>query len=314
MTGTPSGRSSSLAVVVLNWNNAPDTVECLESLARAGDSVTRIVVDNGSSDGSATAIRASGLADVVLVNDENLGYSGGNNVGISHALAAGFDYVAVLNNDTVVPAEMFVRLLSHLTTSTDRGAAAISPVIVYNDDPDRVWFAGGIIDRGWPRHLQAGEYDLDLGQTQETQTLTGCCILASREVWQQVGLFDPRLFVYFEDSDWSMRARRLGVRLVVATDVHLRHKVSRSFRAPATSLLGSYYFARNGMRFSLRHFPRRTPRFIKEWLLRPTLRALLRRPGATPILFTWLGAFATVNPRQRRAPRTVEAIAERRSR
>src|SRR5690349_1191981 len=95
----PSVVTSSVGIVVLNWNNADDTIACLKSLRNSTVSVTAIVVDNGSTDGSAEAIEASGLADVFLRTGANLGYAGGNNAGLRQALDAGHATVMVLNND-----------------------------------------------------------------------------------------------------------------------------------------------------------------------------------------------------------------------
>jgi len=110
---------------------------------------------------------------------ENLGYAGGNGVGLEAALGWGSSYVVVLNNDTIVPPGTLSRLANHLESNP--GLVAVSPVITYFDRPRETWFAGGIVDRNRPRHLQPSELAPDHTSLRETALLTGCRIAASRE-------------------------------------------------------------------------------------------------------------------------------------
>jgi GT2 family glycosyltransferase len=296
--------ATDFAVVVLNWNNAEDTLECLTSLRQSTSPLDVIVVDNGSTDGSAETIDASGLADTLIRTGANLGYSGGNNIGLRHAIDRGNDFVCVLNNDTLAEPETFANLREHLK---DRPAdIAVSPTIHYADDQDKIWFAGGTVDRGWPRHLQPPELPISEASLKGSELLTGCCIVARREVWERVGLFDDRYFLIFEDSDWSMRARKAGIDLMISRDGRLLHKVSRSFRDTAPNLLGTFYFTRNGMRFEWDHFRRFLPRFINQWVLRPTLRDLLHRKPLQAHLFAFFGAASFLVSQSGTAPLLVQ--------
>jgi GT2 family glycosyltransferase len=261
-----------VAVVVLNWNNAEDTLACLHSLCRSTVRADAIVVDNGSTDGSLQRIKDSGLAHQVVQTGQNLGYAGGNNMGLRRALTSGYEYVVVLNNDTVVSPGMLAQLMTHLDDLGDR--AALTPRILYHGE-SRPWFAGGVIDRGWPRHLRPEELPAQRPTLADTEIITGCCIAAKASVWRQVGLFDERYFLIFEDSDWSMRARRRGVRLIVVNDATLEHRVSRSFRPGATALLGTFYYVRNGLRFHLRWQTRHAFRFCRARVIRPVVRAVV---------------------------------------
>ena len=111
------GRKPSIAVVVLNWNGAADTIECLRSLKDSATPIHTIVVDNGSTDASVQQITASGLADVVVENDSNLGYAEGNNVGLRLAINERFSIVAVMNNDAVFRIRGNGELIGTLTIS-----------------------------------------------------------------------------------------------------------------------------------------------------------------------------------------------------
>lgn len=309
-----SSVGAEIAVVVLNWNGIADTTACLTSLRESTVSVHSIVVDNGSGGDDVALLKESGLADAVLEAGDNLGYAAGNNLGLMYALNEGFAVVGVLNNDTIVDPDAIRSLTAHLPAA---GGAhiAVSPDIRYFDDPSRSWFAGGVVDRGWPRHLQESEIaEPSFGPLRDSDILTGCCILARADTWRLVGLFDNGYFLIFEDSDWSARANQRGVRLVVATDATITHKVSQSFTAGPSSLLGHYYFARNGLRFDWIHARRHLPRFALQWVLRPTISAALRRRQQRGLAFSWLGALAFLVGQAGRAPRLVERLAYRRTR
>jgi GT2 family glycosyltransferase len=307
----PSGLSkrsyADVAVVVLNWNGASDTLECLRSLRQSRLSVHAIVVDNGSTDDSVEEITASGLAGSVIETGENLGFAEGNNVGVRLALEQRFPVIAVLNNDTIVEADSFEALVRHFTRLEYR---ALSPDIRYFDAPSQSWFAGGVLDNGWPRHLQPSELVASDGPLRPSDCLSGCCIVAQSETWKRVGLFDPDYFLIFEDSDWSLRARHNDVNLYVVTDSIIRHKISRSHALGRVSLLSNFYFVRNGLAFETRYFKRHIPRFVGQWLVRPSITALARRMGRRAIAFRWLGALAFAVRLRGRAPQVVERLAE----
>jgi len=296
-----------LVVVVVNWNGADDTIACLRSLRTATATPHTIVVDNGSTDDSVRRVRASGLADDLVENRTNLGFAGGNNVGLRLALERGFKAIAVLNNDTLVEADTLELLLGPLAAG---GQVAVSPDIRYFDRPDQSWFAGGIVDQGWPRHLQPSELAGAPNGLRSTALLTGCCIVARRETWEHVGLFDESYFLIFEDSDWSMRALRNGVALYVVTDSRIRHRVSSSFEDGPTSLLGSFYFVRNGLRFERHYFPRLLGRFAFRWLVRPA-PGLARAGRFGELAFRWLGAAAFAIGQKGSAPSVASELARR---
>ena len=237
-----------LAIIVLNYNGCEDTLACLTSLS--GLEANIILVDNGSTDGTVATVRRDFPRVSVLEMGVNLGYTGGMNAGIQHAQDTGAEYICVLNNDTTAEADTFDILLSHCAGRPD---VAISPRIDYADGSG-VWFAGGMLDRklGWPVHLSVEAANLD--RPFSSDLLTGCCLMASAATWRTVGSFDDAFFLNFEDSDWSMRARSLGVRLEIVPRALLRHGVSRSFASRSDlSLLGTYYFLRNALLFQRRY-------------------------------------------------------------
>lgn len=297
----------SIAVIVLNWNGAEDTIACLQSLRRATVPVHIIVVDNGSTDDSLRQIEASALADTVVPTGMNLGYAGGNNAGLRVALDGGFQAVGVLNNDTLVAPTTLALLIDALPASQH---TAVSPDIRYVQRPGETWFAGGVIDRGWPRHLQPAELAGDERSLRPSEWLSGCCIVARPETWEHVGLFDASYFLILEDSEWSMRAVRRGVSLYVVTQCTIQHHVSRTLGQGPGSLLGSYYFVRNGLRFAARYFPNELARLAFRWVVRPS-PGLFRSRRIGELVFRSCGAVAFATRLTGRAPRVLEQLAAR---
>lgn len=270
-----------VAVVVLAWNGWEDTRACLASL-RAATYERRLVilVDNGSSDDTAARARAEFPEVEVLETGDNLGFSAGNNRGIARALEAGADYVMLLNNDTTAEPGFVEPLLEAFEREAQLGFA--SPTILYADEP-RVWFGGGEIDwrTGWAYHAPS-QAEPPAGGLRRTPFVTGCCLIARRETWEQVGLLDPRFFLFWEDTEWSVRAGRAGHAGAVVAGSRIRHKVSASFHRGMTGL-GTFYFVRNGLLFIREHAPRplvTSLRFLLLWAVRPSLREARRwEPG-----------------------------------
>jgi GT2 family glycosyltransferase len=246
-----------VAVVVLSWNGCDDTLDCLRSLERAlYRPLELIVVDNGSTDGSAEAIAREHPAVTLVRNAHNLGFAGGMNVGIRSALAGDADAVLTLNNDMVVDEAFVEPLVGAL--DADPGAGAACAQILFADEPPRVWYAGARYDgrRGYQgRHIGYGRAPSPpTAPPYETDRACAGAMLATRPALETVGLFDEELFAYGEDTDWSLRAHGAGLRLLVVPASIVRHRVSASSggeSSPATL----YYDLRNGIVVAERHVP-----------------------------------------------------------
>lgn len=248
-TNSTDGTAGDDVVVVLSYNGRADTLECVDSLVVGSPEARILVIDNGSYDGILEAVQQRWPGLDTLQSDTNLGFSGGMNAGVQWALKAGAATITVLNNDTIIPPGV-IAACARLA----RDGVAVSPEVRYADGTERVWFGGGVVDSRTclARHLSEQEIVELFGANNESQrnvrVLAGCCITASSATWREVGLFDERYFLNFEDSDWSARAERVGVRLVVDPQVFIYHKVSASFTG-AYSYLGFFYYTRNGLLF-----------------------------------------------------------------
>jgi GT2 family glycosyltransferase len=257
-------------VIVLNWNGRTDTLECLASLGRASHPSMRVlVVDNGSTDGSQDAIRHEYPGVTLVETGTNLRFAGGNNAGIRAALAQGAEQIMLLNNDTTVDPHFLEAMTGTLQSSPATGIVA--PKILYAGDPARLWYAGGEISfwTGTMRHRGIREPDdgrFDVAC--ETGYATGCCFLARRSTVEKVGGLDESYFIYAEDADWCMRARRAGFRIVYEPRARIWHKVSVSAGGHLSSFKIRHKFVSN-----LRFFSRYSSWY--HWLVFPWMNILV---------------------------------------
>jgi GT2 family glycosyltransferase len=220
-------------VLVLSWNGAELTLDTLRSLAACrvpeGWRLHTLVVDNASSDGSPARVREAFPDVELLALAENRRFAGGNNAGITRALAAGADAVMLLNNDVVADPKLIEKLLAALAEQP--AAGAVAPLIYFAPPSDRIWYGGGRCQPWLAHSSHRGIRERDHGQyrsIEDTGYLTGCCLLATAEAWKTVGLLDERYFIYAEDADWCLRARAAGFRLLFVPTARLWHRVSAS--------------------------------------------------------------------------------------
>ena len=226
-----------LVAVVLNWNDGEDTPAALESLR----GVETIVVDNGSTDGSDAAVER---LDVELIRTgANLGFAGGNNVGIRRALERGADWVLLLNNDAVADPGLPAALERAASARPDAGLLACK---IYLHD-DVLQYAGADFNAalGYSGRLAGyGTRDDGSWAMRDVGRADGAAMAASRTAIERVGLLDEELFAYVEDVDWSLRMRAAGFAVVFVPDAKAWHKGSGS-TGGAASTTSLYYATRN---------------------------------------------------------------------
>lgn len=223
----------SLSVVIVNWNLKSDTIDCIQSLLSAGARIERIiVVDNGSSDGSAEAFRECfGPGLKIIETRQNIGLAAANNLGIENALAAGAEYLLILNNDTWVDANFFVALESGLSAHPE--VSIFSPVIFYADQPEKIWYLGDRLIPGTMLTLNSHRgKPLKPGSPEviPVDFVSGCAMLIHRKVFDAIGGFDASFFMYGEELDFCWQARLAGYRLATVTKASMWHKISASAR------------------------------------------------------------------------------------
>jgi GT2 family glycosyltransferase len=237
-----------VVAVVLTWNGREDTLACLESLR----GIETVCVDNGSTDGTAAAV-AERFPDVELIPTEvNLGFAGGNNVGIRRALDRGADWVLLVNNDATVEPGLVEALAAAAAARPDAGVLACKVLFA---DSDRLWYGGASFDPylGRSRHLGFGEPDAP-GGIGDTVRATGAGMAVSRPAIERAGLLDEELFLYVEDLEWCLRIRAAGFAVVYVPGARVRHRVSAA-SGGAGSPTTSYYETRNMLAVVERYRP-----------------------------------------------------------
>lgn len=265
----PKGWASSarICIIVLNWNGWRDTIRCLESLLASDQAAFRVVlIDNGSTDGSVERIeewaatriatvvydRTQALAHgveseeakmaglgrslVIVANERNVGFGAGNNVGLSYALACGFDAMWVLNNDTTVDAECLTRMLRELERAPRVGA--VGCVVYQMDHPHTVQLWGGAhVDMT----LGIAPHVMNSSASHRLNMLSGVSVLLRADALREIGLFDENFFMYWEDSDLSFRLRSAGWALRVAPEARIWHRESSSLGGSTNVTRDHYY-------------------------------------------------------------------------
>jgi len=226
----PQEFSPRVEIIILSWNGREDTLECLASLAKIDYDNYRItVVDNGSTDGLAGGITGKFPQVNYIYSPVNLRFAGGNNLALKRGLNTETDYFLLLNNDTVVEAG-FLREMVKAGEADDR-IGLVGAKMYYYDQPDTLWFAGGIADirRAYMRHLGIGRRDNgSFDKAGEMTFLNGACLLIKAGVLKDIGLLDEDYFLYGEDLDFCLRAAKAGWKLYYQPSAKIRHKVSRS--------------------------------------------------------------------------------------
>ena len=243
----PALKPPRITVIVLNWNGAADTLRCLASLKAMAQPLPDIlVVDNHSGDDSVAQILRVHPALTILQTGANLGFGGGCNAGIRHALTQGADYIWLLNNDTLVEADTLSAMVQ--TMAQHHTAGAVGSVIYDMDVPTRVQVWGGGLVQRWLGRARP------LRGPGEPAFISGASMLLRVDALRQVGLFDEqRFFMYWEDTDLGFRLRARGWTLAVAPQSRVWHRLSASLGQGSAQL--DAYFMRSAVRFLRLHAP-----------------------------------------------------------
>ncbi len=246
-----STSNSSVAIILVNWNGFEDSKKCLVSLKELNyESFKVFLVDNGSENDEGKKLKSLFPEIELIQSEKNLGFTGGNNLGIKKAVDMGFSHVLLLNNDTEVDSGFLLEMMS--TYGSDPSVGMVQPMIVFMKDPSTIWSAGGEWKPSFSRAITLGDrkkinsYSID--QT-DLGWATGCAILISSEVITKIGLLDDQFFMYFEDVDWSIRVRNEGYRILLSPKALVFHEAGASSKKQgkegALSPKVFYYHCRN---------------------------------------------------------------------
>lgn len=219
-------------MIILNYNGRDLTADCLACFSGIPQGYSLIVVDNGSRNGDGQFLKRMFPHIHLIESKENLGFAGGNNLGIEYALDQGVEFVLLLNNDTLFEEDFIAPLISELERDDTLGA--VQPKIFFNHDRNLIWNAGGVFNPWLGFSYTLGEGALDHWKFQKDKKvdwITGCCILVRANVIREVGLLDHRFFMYQEDVDWSLRMRSQGYGLGYVPKAKIYHIAGASSKS-----------------------------------------------------------------------------------
>jgi len=242
-------RNSKVFVLILHYGEQEDTLECLKSLENLDyPDFEVLAIDNDP---------GHRLGDLVfnykitkITNAENLGFSGGNNAGIKYALEHGADYILLLNNDTVIKPD-FLKILVE-AGEKDEKIGVLGPLI-YKLGTNELHFAGGKINWLYTKANHITNLEFKIRNSEFSDYITGACLLIKRKVVEKIGLMPEDYFLYFEDAQWCLKARRAGFFCKVVKEAKISHKVSKNTQEYSFSYI--YYQYRNGLILAKKNAP-----------------------------------------------------------
>lgn len=296
-----------IALIILNWKQPQLTFDTLDSIFKchSKDFEYHIyLVDNGSPDDSVAQFQKRYQKNkqvTILTTGDNLGYAGGNNFGLKEAMKNSFDYYLVANNDILVAPDFLQKLFD---ASQKYPNSILTPKIYFAPGfefhKDRyskselgkvIWAVGSQLDWDNIYGSNIGIDEVDHGQYDKKQPkidfISGCCFLISDEIIRKIGIFDEKFYLYMEDSDLTIRAKKAGFKLMLIPDSVIWHCNSGSSK-PGSSLQ-DYFITRNRLLFGFRYASFRT----KFALFRESIKFLItgsswRKKG---VLDFYLGRF-----------------------
>lgn len=262
-----------VVIIVLNWNGEKYISKCLTSLQKLkkdNHTVETVVVDNASTDNSLALIKKKYPKFTLLQNSQNLGYAEGNNIGLRYALKNKFDFVWIINPDAYVHPNSLLQLISASQAHPQGGIFGskiyFAPGFEFHKERYSraqlgkvIWYAGGKIDWNNLISKHVGINEVDIGQYNtitETEFVTGASMFIRIQILDQIGLFDPKYFLYYEENDLCQRARRKKWKLFYIPDSIVWHANAQS--TGVGSPLVEYYTTRNRLLFGFRYAPRHT--------------------------------------------------------
>jgi GT2 family glycosyltransferase len=239
--------SPRIAIIIVAWNNYKSTQECVESILNQRFVEVQIfLVDNGS--------KIEPLDDLVhdfpmikyIYSSSNLGFAAGTNLGLREALATDLDYFLIINNDTRADELMLQELLAALE---DQEVGLTAPIIYFDDAPDKIWSSGGTMNDLMLMPLDSHNTKYAIYCPTKRTFVSGCCYLLKREMLEQVGLFDERFFLYFEDLDFCKRINEAKWQMMVIPTAKLWHKISQSSGGQYSEVERYHYGVSSGLYF-----------------------------------------------------------------
>jgi len=245
-------RIPDISFIIINYNGIYHTRELLDSICKFlnNTSFEVIVVDNGSDNNEGALLSIEYPQFVFLISKTNLGFSGGNNLGIRNSIGR---YIMLLNNDTLLIDDSVTNMVNYMDANID--VAAVSPKIYFVSPPNTIQFAGYTkLSNITLRNRAIGRNEIDRGQYDtpyETAYTHGAAMMVRREIITEIGYMPEVYFLYYEELDWCEKMRDRGYKIMYIPNSAIIHKESQS--TGNDSYIKRYYMTRNRLLFVHRH-------------------------------------------------------------
>ena len=274
-------------ICVLNYNNSEDTVECLESLKKLNSVTYKIIlIDNNSSGDTKEILRR--YVDVnqhicYIESKVNRGYAGGNNIALRYAMSQDdMEYCWLLNNDTIVEPNSLSLLVDYMNHNKHVGLCGAK--LVYEWDRSKIQGYGGCYNPV----LGTMHSCIDKEDIKDIDYIIGAAVLVRKSFLENIGLMDEGYFLYYEELDWTVRARG-KYDIACVDDSIVYHKEGASTGAnnaeKSKSILADYYSIRNRIRFTRKFYPYFLPTVYMGLILSMVIRIYRKQFNRVPMIF-----------------------------
>ncbi len=231
-------------IIILHYGDPQITIDCIRSIFKQRLEFEKlIVVDNNQN------FKTSFNGVKIIRNKKNLGFAGGVNVGIKYAISQNADYVLLLNNDTMLNQDILKPLIKFLQQF--KNAGIVGPAIKFKREEKFIYDLGGKINKIFGRTSHTEASKIQNTKPRVVDYVSGCCMLIKKDVFEKVGLFDERFFLYYEDVDLCIRAKDKGFFTYVVPSVYIEHALSKTIGK--VSKLALYHQTKSGLQFGKKH-------------------------------------------------------------
>jgi len=265
-----------VGIVVLNWNNSTDTLDCLASLEKLSySSYFTLVIDNASTDNSVYEIGSNYPTIRIISLPENLGYAGGNNIGIDQALNMGADYVLVLNNDTYVDPNMLSELVKVAESNPMIGI--LGPKMYCSEPANYIFASGSFVNWKVGDLNHRGMFEIESSITNEdpecVDFIVGCGLLINKKCLDAIGYFNTKYYLNYEDVELGIRAWKNGYKVVYVPKAVMWHKISATLGIASPA--NTYYMTRNALLFFSQYTPFHLRYIVVSRIILRTLKTII---------------------------------------
>ncbi|MDO8658656.1 MAG: glycosyltransferase family 2 protein [Candidatus Levybacteria bacterium] len=236
-------------IVILHFGDSSVTNRCIKSIIDSGEEYKEIIVVDNANQFKVQSSKFKVNNISVIRNQENLGYAGGMNVGIKCALSKNANYVLLLNNDVILEEEILSKLVKLLETKKDVGIAG--PAIKFKRDGGLIYDIGGKVNMLFGRTSHKEVRIIENKTSYPVDYVSGCCMLIKKEVFYKIGYFDELFFLYNEDVDFCLRARKESFKTYVVPESFIYHKLSHT--VGKNSSFAIYHQTKSALLFGNKH-------------------------------------------------------------